>query len=284
MRPVLGTCALGVFVSAAGAESFAPVEELPTVVISAAALNEDARELAATYSLLDGAELERAMRATLGDTLDGLLGVRADNFGGGSARPVIRGQGAPRVKVLSDSASLLDASDISPDHAVTTEPLLVERIEVLRGPATLLYGSGAIGGVVNVLDRKIPESLPEEWIAGRFGLRGATVADERALALQATTRLGDHFALHGEGAYRNAGDYRVPRRPARVQGSFAESANLAAGISWVAERGFIGVAYSYRGDDYGLPGHRHEYDGCHSHGAVLHCGDLGHEEEGDHDP
>lgn len=276
---LLGGCALGATVAATGAEPGATVDELPAVVISAAALNEDARELAATYSLLKGAELERAMSATLGDTLGGLVGVRADSFGGGAARPVIRGQGAPRVKVLSDSASLLDASEISPDHAVTTEPMLVERIEVLRGPATLLYGSGAIGGVVNVLDRRIPEVLPDERLSGRFGLRGATVADERALALQATTRLGNHLALHGEGAFRKADEYRVPRRPARVHGSFAESANLAAGISWVADRGFVGLAYSYRDDDYGLPGHRHEYDGCHPHDGVLHCDDHGHDEQ-----
>ena len=88
----------------------------------------------------------RSAAASLGDTLDGLPGVHSDTFGGGASRPVIRGQTAPRVKALSDGSELMDASAISPDHAVTTEPLLAERIEVLRGPAALLYGGGAIGG------------------------------------------------------------------------------------------------------------------------------------------
>lgn len=282
VRSAMGLPALGVVMAVGAGEP--ATEVLPVVVISAAALHEDANQLAASYSLLDGDELTRSTRATLGDTLDGVIGVRSDTFGGGASRPVIRGQGAPRVKVLSDSAALLDASDISPDHAITTEPLLIDRIEVLRGPATLLYGSGAIGGVVNVLDRKIPESLPEEAFSGRFAARGATVAEERALALQATARAGDHLVLHAEGSYRNAEDYRVPDRDEpRVDGTFAESSNLAAGLSWVADNGFIGLAYSYRDDDYGLPGHEHEYESCHPHGSALHCGSHDEEEEHDHE-
>src|SRR3546814_10484437 len=88
------------------------------------------------------------LEATLGDTLNGMLGVHADTFGAGASRPVIRGQTAPRVKVLSDGSELMDASGVSPDHAITSEPMLARHIEVLRGPATLLYGGGAIGGEI----------------------------------------------------------------------------------------------------------------------------------------
>src|SRR3546814_15854035 len=93
-----------------------------------------------------------------------MLGVHADTFGAGASRPVIRGQTAPRVKVLSDGSELMDASGVSPDHAITSEPMLARHIEVLRGPATLLYGGGAIGGVVNVIDDKIPQRSEERRV------------------------------------------------------------------------------------------------------------------------
>src|SRR5690606_27341991 len=105
-----------------------------------------------------------------------LPGVRADTFGAGASRPVIRGQVSPRVEVLSDGVSLLDASEVAPDHVVTTEPLLLRRVEVLRGPATLLYGSGAVGGVVNLLDDRIPTRLPDT-AEGFVALRGNSVAE-----------------------------------------------------------------------------------------------------------
>ena len=119
---------------------------LAPVTVSANPLGLDLNSTTQPASVLEGDALVEKRGGTLGDTLDGLPGVHSDTFGGGASRPVIRGQTAPRVKALSDGSELMDASAISPDHAVTTEPLLAERIEVLRGPAALLYGGGAIGG------------------------------------------------------------------------------------------------------------------------------------------
>src|SRR5690606_19820446 len=113
-----------------------------------------------------------------GASLNGLPGVHADTFGAGAGRPVIRGQTAPRVTVLSDGSQVMDASGVSPDHAVVAELMLAERVEVLRGPATLLYGGGAIGGVVNVIDGKIPKAMPENGVEGFAQLRGATGSKE----------------------------------------------------------------------------------------------------------
>ena len=257
---------------------------IETVRVSASAVNEDPQNLAASYSILDGKALFERSQPTLGDTLNSLPGVNSDTFGGGASRPVIRGQTAPRVAVLSDSSVLFDASNISPDHAVTAEPLLIERIEVLRGPATLLYGSGAIGGVVNVLDKKIPDALPQDRIEGSFGLRGSSVAEEKAGAFEITAQATDHLVLHAEAMMRDADDYRARGLDeARVDGTFSESENASLGVSWVGERGFLGLAYSYRDDGYGIPGHSHEYESCHPHGSALHCG--GHEDDGggDHD-
>lgn len=283
IRLVLASSLAGIALGAQAQDS-AEDRVLETVRVSASAVNEDPQNLAASYSILGGQALFERSQATLGDTLSSLPGVNSDTFGGGASRPVIRGQTAPRVAVLSDSAVLFDASDLSPDHAVTAEPLLIERIEVLRGPATLLYGSGAIGGVVNVLDKKIPDSLPEQRIEGSFGLRGNSVAEETAGAFEITARATDHLVLHAEAMMRDADDYRARGLDeSRVHGTFSESENASLGLSWVGERGFIGLAYSYRDDDYGIPGHSHEFEGCHPHDSALHCGS--HEEEGgeDHD-
>lgn len=244
---------------------------------------EDQSKIASPVSVISAEQIQRG-GGTLGEVLDGLPGVRADTFGAGAGRPVIRGQTAPRVKVLSDSSAVLDASDISPDHAVTVDPLLGERIEVLRGPATLLYGGGAIGGVVNVLDNKIPSRLPENGLEGRLLLRGNSVADERAGALGLTGQVGNNLVLHVEGSYKDSDNYRAPDLDeSRVDATFSRSKNGAVGASWVTDNGYVGLSYSYRDDEYGLPGHSHEYEGCHPHGSALHCGSHDHAAEEGHD-
>ena len=136
------------------------------IVVTASPLEQKADETATPVITLSGDALVRRRQATLGDTLAGQPGIHFDNFGGGASRPVIRGQTAPRVQALSDGANIQDASAISPDHAVTTEPLLLRGIEVLRGPAALLYGGGAIGGAINLIDDKVPSAIPEGGIAG----------------------------------------------------------------------------------------------------------------------
>lgn len=259
------------------------IRVIETVRVSASAVDEDPQNLAASYSILQGQSLFERSQPTLGDTLRSLPGVNSDTFGGGASRPIIRGQTAPRVAVLSDSSVLLDASDISPDHAVTAEPLLIERIEVLRGPATLLYGSGAIGGIVNVLDKKIPTALPEKRIDGSLGLRGSSVAQEKAGAFEITAQATNNLVLHAEAMMRDADDYRARGLDeSRIDGTFSESENASLGMSWIGERGYIGLSYSYRDDGYGIPGHSHEYESCHPHDSLLHCGSHDDGEE-DHD-
>jgi len=253
---------------------------LEAVEVSALPLGSDANLTPASFDLLEDQLLFQQSEATLGDTLDGLPGVHADTYGGGSGRPVIRGQTAPRVSVLSDGAQLFDMSTISPDHATTVEPMLSRKVEVLRGPSTLLYGGGAIGGVVNVLDNKIPTRMPERPVEGFVSARGNTVADEQAGAVGLTARAGDNIAIHVEGARRDADNYEVNGfTEQEIDGTWAESNNASVGLSWIGDRGYLGVAYSYRGDLYGLPGHNHEFEGCTSNGASLDCAEEGHEHE-----
>jgi len=291
---------LALLACAGAAPAFASADALPAAADTATtldavhvvAIGENPDKISNPYSVVSGDDL-LARSGTLGEAIDNLPGVRADTFGGGASRPVIRGQSAPRVKVLSDSSSILDASDISPDHAVSVDPLLGERIEVLRGPATLLYGGGAIGGVVNVLDDKIPTEIPETGYSGRVLARGSSVSDEQVYAAALNAHLGNGLVLHAEGSHRDADDYRVPDfDERRADGTFAESRNASIGLSWITDRGYIGLAYSWRDDDYGLPGHNHEYEGCHPHDSQLHCGDddddddddgHGHEHEHEHE-
>src|SRR5690606_6792699 len=154
-------------------------------------LGRDTDSLATPVTVLESHDLTFRRRGTLGDLLDGVPGVHTDAFGGGASRPVIRGQTAPRVKVLSDGAEVADASTISPDHVVAVDTLQARRVEVLRGPSALLYGGDAIGGVVNVLDDKIPTAVPENGISGSMEVLGSTAAKERAGAVGLTVGEGN---------------------------------------------------------------------------------------------
>ena len=118
-------------------------------------------------SIVTGAELERSIRPTIGETLARQPGVSATSFGPNASRPVLRGFQGERIRVLTDGIGSIDVSNTSVDHAVVINPLLAERVEVLRGPSALLFGSSAVGGVVNVIDTRIPRSVPEKAIACR---------------------------------------------------------------------------------------------------------------------
>ncbi|MET1754052.1 TonB-dependent receptor [Novosphingobium sp. RD2P27] len=264
------------------------------IIVTASPLEQSADETATPVLTLTDDELVHRRQATLGETLAGQPGINFDNFGGGAGRPVIRGQTAPRVQTLSDSSNLQDASTISPDHAISTEPLLLRGIEVLRGPAALIYGGGAIGGAINLLDEKVPTSLPEGGITATAEGRLGTADKERSAVGGVTVAVGP-IALRAEGVYRDTQDYRVPSSfgEDRVHGSFNDTNTVTLGASWVGAGGYLGFAYTRQRSEYGLPGHEHEYEGCHPHGLSLHCGshddeadehdDHDHEHEHEHD-
>lgn len=260
--------------------------ELGAVTVSASALALSGSAMSTPASVLTDDALLLQREATLGDTLAREPGISASHFGAGASRPIIRGMDGPRVKLLSDGSEISDASTISPDHAVAIEPMLSTQIEVLRGPSALAYGGGAIGGVVNLLDRKVPTAVPSRGIEGSIELRGNTAAKEGAAAFELTAGAGN-FALHAEGLKRDARDYRVGSGwddGRRVDGSYNETETGSLGVSWVGERGYLGLAYTRQQNEYGLPGHSHELGECHTHGNHIHCGSHGHDDdEHDHD-
>ena len=273
-----------------------PPKDLAAVEVHATPLADTAESLATPVDILAGSKLDEAKAGTLGETVAKLPGVQSSNFGPGVGRPIIRGMDGARVQVLSDGLGSGDVSTVSVDHAVTIEPFLATQIEVLKGPATLLYGSGAIGGAVNVVDGRIPDMLPDAPLEGRAELRGGSVNDERTGMVRLDGYAGQ-FAFHFDALHREAGDYAIP--------GFAESAahlaeegetpdpdeagtlgnsavrtdSASLGLSWIGERGFIGASYSLYSTAYGIPGgHAHAHED-HDHED----GDHGDEHEDDHE-
>lgn len=260
---------------------------LSEVTVSAGGLGQSGSEMTTPASVLEGQELVLRREATLGETLSAEPGIHSSHFGAGASRPIIRGMDGPRVKILSDGAELHDASSISPDHAVAMEPMLATQIEVLRGPSALIHGGGAMGGVVNILDNKIPTRIPEKGYEGSAELRYGSGAREKAGAFSLTGGAGQ-VAVHVEGLTRDADDYRVGGGWAggsRVGGSFNRGDTGSLGLSWIGAQGYLGAAYTRQSSRYGLPGHSHDFEGCHTHGNHLHCGSHdGHDhDEHDHD-
>lgn len=182
---------------------------LDAYVVSSGPDPKTAFDLAQGTSILAGDVLHRAARATLGETLAGTPGVTSTYYGPGASRPIIRGLGGERVRILSDGVGALDLSSISPDHNVAIEPLFASRIEVLRGPSTLLYGSSALGGVVNVIDNRIPDAPRDGAAHGALELRGGGAADERAGVTTFTTGNAG-LALRLDALRLRTGDTDIP--------------------------------------------------------------------------
>lgn len=226
-------------------------------------------EASQASSVLRDEDLQRARSNTLGDTLAQQPGVHNADFAAGAGRPVIRGLGGPRIKILDGGSSVADASALSPDHNVAIEPFRAQQIEILKGPASLLYGSGAIGGVINVVSDLVP-TRPEEHWHGAFGLGGHSVNDDRAAWGHLGTGFGP-WALHIDGLDRQTRDYRIPG-PAdadeagqhagsgRVDNSATDTQSYGLGLSFTGEQGYLGLGISRYTTRYGVPGHAHGHD------------------------
>lgn len=271
-----------------------PIQKLEAINVQVHPLNQSAADFAVADHVLKHKDLAQG-GVTIGEALAGQPGVYSNQFGAGSSRPVIRGQDGPRVKVLQHASETADVSALSPDHAVTVDPILAKQVEVIRGPSTLLYAAGTVGGLVNVTDQKIPTSIPDKGYEGQVGVRYNSGSDEKLASAGLTAALGDQFAIRVEGSKRKVNDYIAPNyfhdhdgeleKERRVSNTFAEGQNVNIGASWIHDRGFAGLSYSQRQDQYGLPGHSHEYESCHPHDDHLHCDghdNHGHTDEHDH--
>lgn len=244
------------------------------IVVTAGAGARSQSEIAQPTTVLTAEELAHELQPTLGETLGKEPGISSTFFGMGASRPVIRGLGGDRIRILESGVGVGDASSTSPDHAVSLDPSLAERIEVLRGPATLLYGSSAVGGVVNVIDNRIPESLPGQKITGTVELRGGSVADGRGGVASLSGDAGK-LAWHLDYARNETDDYEIPGFAASsvlraseeeeeeirdlLPNSATDTESGAIGVSFIGKSGFLGIAASGLDSLYGIPGgHAHE--------------------------
>ncbi|MDP2958251.1 MAG: TonB-dependent receptor [Longimicrobiales bacterium] len=243
------------------------VFHLDEIVVSAGAGTVQRSEAYQPASVVTSRDLVALGEASLGETLSSKVGVNSTYFGPGASRPIIRGIGGDRVRILEGGVGVGDASSTSPDHAVGLDARSADRIEVLRGPATLLYGSSAVGGVVNVLDAKIARERPTRTLSGYVEALGGTVADERTGSAGLSALAGD-LVVTGSGLWRNASDYDIPgsagrgRHPTTASGegskvlenSALDTRRGALGLGYVGDRGYLGVAWSGIQSDYGVPG------------------------------
>ncbi|AVP97046.1 ligand-gated channel [Ahniella affigens] len=229
-------------------------KKLEAVVVSADPLGRR-DDTVQPIKVIEGAELEDHRAATLGETVATQTGVQSTYFGPGVGRPIIRGQEGARVQILSGGMATQDASTVSVDHAVAIEPFLADQIEVLKGPATLLYGSGAIGGIVNVIDGRIAEQ-PVDGIHGRAELRGDTGANERS-GMARLDAGNDQFLFHADAYDRNADNVNVPglaNGDDQLANSAIDTQGGALGGSIFGQRGFFGVSAAQFDSRYGIPG------------------------------
>ncbi len=248
-----------------------------TDIIVTAPFSRDRFALPTAASVLEGEALTREIRGSIGETLARQPGVSATFFGPSASRPILRGLEGERVRVLTDGIGSFDVSNTSVDHAVAINPLTADRIEVVRGPAALLYGSGAIGGVVNVTDRRIARAIPDEIVHIDAMGTLASAAKERSIAGTADLPLGaSGLVVHADGSYLKTGNYRtggyIFARELRDQaaaegGEVAEAAEArgrvpntdsrsweaAGGLSYIGSGGSFGVAVSRLESNYGIP-------------------------------
>lgn len=201
-------------------------------------------------SVLDEAHIKEHLEGNLGETLASLPGVSSSYFGPGASRPIIRGLGSERLRVLVDGIGTIDASNTSPDHAVASEVLTAERIEVLRGPASLLFGSSAAGGVVNVIDGRIPSSVPDA-VEGAVFARYGTNDDEATIAGSLTAGIAEHLAIHADGFYKDTNDIKTDGT--RFENTDTESYGGTFGLSGVFDTAYLGASVSYNESNYGVP-------------------------------
>lgn len=258
--------------------------QLDKVVISAHSFDQGQHEMAQPATLLTDEELQRQRATSLGETLSAQTGINNSSYGTSVGRPVVRGMSGARVKVMQDGIDTLDASTVSPDHGINADTHSAKKIEVLRGPATLMYGSGAFGGVVNVVDERIPTGLSEAETRIRlqhdsvnegktFAVNHADSTDlsagnELHWRLSASHFRSDIYELpelkeehhdeHEEGETEEEHEEHEEGSAAALANSDTSySNNLTLGSSYVFGSGYVGIALSESKSEYGLPGHVH---------------------------
>ena len=292
---------LGVLLTSSALSSAAfAQEELDEIIVTGSPLSRTVNDTITGVSVLTGEELEDRLAGTIGETLKLEPGVSSTFFGAGASRPIIRGQDGDRIRILDNGIGTFDASSFSPDHVVATEAAQAERVEVVRGASVLRFGSSGAAGVVNVIDGRIPETIPEDGLDGAYRVGGSTVDDGFNLAGSVDVKASDNIVFHFDGTYRDTDDFDIPGNavsdvaieaaiedgadPDDIEtaegtqpNSATEISAFAGGVSYIGDNGFFGVSIRQFDAEYGITegeGEEEEEEG----------GEEGEEEEGEEAP
>ena len=224
---------------------------LPRVVVTGSLVARAANEVLRPTSVFAGEELQRRLAGTLAETLTSEPGLAVSTMGPASAHPVIRGLSGDRILMLEDGERVGDQFASGPDHATAIDPSAARRIEVIRGPGAILYGSNALGGIINVVRDDVPSSVPHH-LTGAFTLQGQSVSNAAGGSLHATYGLTDHIPVRLELARRTSSDLKTP--VGVLHNTNSDILELSGGTSWVDDWGHVGTTFRYYGNDYGIPG------------------------------
>ena len=265
-----------------------PHHDIDEIIVESKPLPRTVEQLAQPASVLSGQELVRKTASSIGETLSSERGMSSTYFGPVASRPVIRGQFGERVRVLSNGLDALDASALSEDHQVSVEGILADRVEIIRGPATLLYGSGAAGGLVNVVDNRIARDSLDTTVSGKLALTTDSAVGEESGA--GWVKFGnENLVLHLDYFRRNTDEIKIPgfaesailreleeaeehdeeehdheeeeEQRGSVENSDSSSDGGALALAWTGDNGYVGVSVSTFNSEYGVPGgHGHEHE------------------------
>jgi len=232
----------------------------PVLIESSVFKNQSSDDFAQSVTIMSGEELDKKKALSIGETLNNELGVNSTFFTQGASRPIIRGLGANRVRVLENGIDSLDASSISEDHAVSIDPYTAEQVEIIRGPSTLRYGPGAIGGVVNVINKRLPQTLGEKALDVDLDVDHNTVSDGNTLGVDLNGTAGS-FAWHLDRVARDTNDYDIDgfanedaqEDRGRQGNSDVETDSYGIGGSFITDKGMFGLAFSRFDTDFGVP-------------------------------
>lgn len=232
---------------------------LDEIVVTAVPLQPQAKEMATATSIITSDELAQKTASTLGDILANEVGVSSDTFGQGASRPIIRGQTAPRVKVVQNGLTVQDASQISPDHQVSVPVSGAKQIEVVKGTSALMYGGGAIGGVVNVVDNTIQQKQPISQVNGKVTVVGQQATDGYLAYGELVGSIGDNWVWSTSYQKTDQGNIQVPHWDTdEISNSWYTQDNGSVGLSYLFDNGdYVGASYQRQTSEYGLPFHVH---------------------------
>jgi iron complex outermembrane receptor protein len=262
-----------------------PRSVMEVIHVHATPLHTSSIESALPINVLSADELKMKQASTLGETLKNEVGVHSSYYGPVASTPIIRGLDGPRVLITQNGLDVGDASRVGPDHVVATETSTATQIEVLRGPATLFYGSGAIGGVVNVVDNRVPTSSDDQV---DYLLQYNDVSNEQQASVNMQTGT-DNIAFHLDAFWRDSKDYMLAGEAdiheedddhdthgdTRLDNSSSTASGATLGSSYLFEDGFIGFSYGFMDREYGIPGHSHEEEHTDEHSAEDHDDEVG---------